>query len=83
MLQLRDYQQRSLDALARYLAGRMGAKHAFIAETDRPYRGVRNLEDLPYVCLRVPTGGGKTVMACHAVGLAAREYLQVERTVCL
>ena len=32
-------------------------------------------EGMPYVCLRVPTGGGKTVMAAHAVGIAAQEFL--------
>ena len=31
---------------------------------------------LPYVCLRVPTGGGKTLLACHAVGIAMHELLQ-------
>src|SRR5205823_3841660 len=34
-------------------------------------------------CLRVPTGGGKTLMACHALGIAATEYLQADRAVCL
>jgi type III restriction enzyme len=38
---------------------------------------------MPYVCLRVPTGGGKTIMAAHAVGLAGREYLRTERVICL
>src|SRR5947209_583980 len=38
---------------------------------------------MPYVCLRVPTGGGKTLMASHAVGLAAHELLHKDHVVCL
>ncbi len=85
MLELRDYQERTLEALTAYFrdAARDGAKRAFIAQTDRPYRKVPQLEAMPYVCLRVPTGGGKTLLACHALASATRDYLQVERAVCL
>jgi len=85
MLQLRGYQERSLDGLEGYLrlATQIGAKKAFIHHTDRPYHSVPQLPDLPYVCLRVPTGGGKTLMACHALGIAASEYLQADHAVCL
>lgn len=84
-MQLRQYQERSLDSLQRYMRGvsQYGAKIAFIEQTDRPYREIGQLPGLPYVCLRVPTGGGKTIMAAHAVGIAAREYLQADTAVCL
>lgn len=42
-----------------------------------------DLPDLPYVCLRLPTGGGKTLLASYAVGLVTREFLAVEHAVCL
>lgn len=85
MLQLREYQNRSLEALEAYLGlvARHGAKVAFVVQTERQYRSVPSLPDLPYVCLRVPTGGGKTVMACHALGIVAKHYLQAERAICL
>ena len=38
---------------------------------------------MPHVCLRVPTGGGKTLLACHAVGIALGELLQAESGVAL
>jgi type III restriction enzyme len=84
-LPLRAYQARTLDALATYFdeAAWSGAKRAFIAQTERPYRTVPQLPDLPYVCLRVPTGGGKTLMAAHAVGITARHWVQHERVACL
>src|SRR5437667_11532315 len=85
MLQLRDYQQRSLDALEAYLGlvTQHGAKTAFVIQTERPYRSVQQLPALPYVCLRIPTGGGKTLMACNAIAIAAQDYLRQERSLTL
>ena len=85
MLQLRNYQERSLDALEAYLGlvTQHGASNAFYMQTNRPYVAIKQLPGLPYVCLRVPTGGGKTFMACHAVGIAAKSYLQLDRATCL
>lgn len=84
-MELKGYQERSLDALEEYfrLCGEHGAKKGFVLQTGRPYLPVPNLPELPYVCLRVPTGGGKTFMACYALGMAAKTYLQTDRTVCL
>jgi type III restriction enzyme len=85
MLELRGYQQRTLEELDSYLGlvRQHGAKAAFYLKTDRQYREVVQLPGLPYVCLRIPTGGGKTLMACHALGIAARGLLQADRAVCL
>jgi len=84
-MRLRDYQARSLAALGSYFdeATTFGAKRAFVIQTDRPYRAVPQLPELPYVCLRIPTGGGKTIMAAHTVGIAARRWMQRDRAVCL
>ncbi len=38
---------------------------------------------MPYVCLRVPTGGGKTLLACYASGLAMTHLIHAERAVIL
>lgn len=38
---------------------------------------------MPYVCLRVPTGGGKTLIAAHAIGAAVKDYQRAERGVVL
>lgn len=85
MLQLKEYQQRSLDTLAEYCTQtcQFGARKAFILATERQYHAVPQLEEMPYLCLRVPTGGGKTLMAAYAVGIVARDYQQRDRTVCL
>jgi type III restriction enzyme len=85
LLTLKDYQSQCLDRLREYFfqAGEHGARPAFVLMTNRPYLGVPHLPELPYVCIRVPTGGGKTFMACHALDITARELLHQDRTVCL
>jgi type III restriction enzyme len=85
MLTLKPYQERCLNDLAGYLesASTEGGKRAFVLQTNHPYHEVPQLPGLPYVCLRVPTGGGKTLMAAHAVGIAAEKLLRTERAFCL
>lgn len=65
------------------------ARMAFEVMTERVferrlhYRHVAELPGLPYVCIRIPTGGGKTLVAAHAAGRAARELVQTDRPVVL
>jgi type III restriction enzyme len=47
---------------------------------DSPLENVRGI---PNVCFRIPTGGGKTLLAAHAVGIAAEEWLQSDAPVVL
>ncbi|HNT25898.1 MAG TPA: DEAD/DEAH box helicase family protein [Anaerolineales bacterium] len=86
-MQLKNYQQRSLSVLARYFQACLQSGDADLAFYNLtrqlfgqgiPYHPVAELPGLPYVCLRVPTGGGKTLMACHAVRLALREHQRVD-----
>jgi len=42
----------------------------------RAYKPLEALPDVPYVCLRLPTGGGKTLLAAETIRLAARSYLR-------
>ena len=77
--ELKNYQLAALDRFRDYLrqVGPFGAKTAFVVQTELPYREAPIVADgTPYVCLRIPTGGGKTIMAAHSVGIAAREFLQ-------
>ncbi len=92
MPELKDYQRTSLDTLAEYLRECTRTNDpdtAFYALTREkfgqgiPYRPIRGMEGMPYVCMRVPTGGGKTVMACHAIGIATRELLHATRSLVL
>lgn len=95
MIQLKDYQERVLDTLRHFLrdVSRKGDpsiafqrhRHS-ISQRTFSYHPVQveGLSPLmPYVCLRVPTGGGKTLLACHAAGIAQSELLEAERSVVL
>ncbi len=86
-MELKNYQQRSLNALARYFQVCLQTGDVDVAFYNLtrqffgqglPYHPVAELPGLPYVCLRVPTGGGKTLMACHAVGLALSQYQRID-----
>lgn len=85
MFKLKEYQQQTLSTLRAYLeAARVdGAKAAFDAVLTAEgrggrevYRSLAGLEEVPYVCLRLPTGGGKTILASHCVQVAAKAYLE-------
>ena len=87
MLELKNYQHEALQELRDdfRLVLQYGAKRRVRhdPQTERPYRSVEKLPDLPYVCLRIPTGGGKTLMACHAVGATLQEYMLQDHGVVL
>lgn len=83
---LKPYQTQTLDALRRYLERTVelnSAKLAFVDLTDNSYTSPPGLPGLPYVCLRVPTGGGKTLLAAHTVAIAADSFLRVPNPVAL
>jgi type III restriction enzyme len=78
-LDLKEYQKAALDRFRIYLrdCNNDGCNVAYYKATNLPYRDAPVIaQGTPYVCLRVPTGGGKTIMAAHSVGIAAQEYLQ-------
>lgn len=85
-LDLKEYQRLALDRFGLFLRDSMtlGADVAFMKATKFPYRQAPAVaEGTPFVCLRVPTGGGKTLMAAHSIGIAARDYLQVSNPMVL
>lgn len=88
---LKTYQSETLDALREYLeaARVIGAQPAFAkmprpsVRDNKPYHPLEGLHTVPYVCLRLPTGGGKTLLAAHTVKIAADAYLERERPMVL
>ena len=80
-MQLKGYQLAALKALEDFLAGarEVGPAAAYAEVTAQPelkarlgryagdYLPPEGLKDVPYACLRLPTGGGKTLLAAHAV----------------
>ena len=71
-------------------ARRMTASKAFIQTTEELYGNALSYHslpgfsaDMPYFCLRIPTGGGKTWLAAKSVSLVNRHLLDVEYSVIL
>jgi type III restriction enzyme len=95
MIALKDYQERVLDSLRdffRQCARDQRPEAAYQAVQLRyttspvPYLPVNAAGlpgEMPYVCLRVPTGGGKTLLACYAAGLAIEYFMRAPRAVVL
>ena len=81
-LALKRYQDRALDGLERFLeATRLAGPAAAFADSveqglPATYKPMPCLPEVPYVCLRIPTGGGKTVMGAHIIQAAGRALLE-------
>lgn len=81
-LSLKVYQQRALSSLAQFLedARLTGPAAAFEKNVDpglvTDYKPMPGMEATPYACLRIPTGGGKTVMGAHIIQAAGDAYLE-------
>lgn len=87
-LKLKNYQEKSLAALKGFfvLASSVGAKSAFeecVSEYSEPVKYNDRLEGVPSVCLRVPTGGGKTLMAAHSIAIAGEHYAHTDTPIVL
>lgn len=93
-MELKDFQTLALDTLTAYLerARLLGNPEQAFIETLReknpdqnppPYRVIPNLDGVPNVCLRLPTGGGKTILAAHTIAIAARSYIEKDFPVVL
>jgi type III restriction enzyme len=82
---LKTYQQNALTALENFfLDCRVrGAKPAFEKAIDYEVHYVDRLAGSPSVCLRVPTGGGKTLIAAHSIAIAASSYVNTDAPVVL
>lgn len=97
-MQLKNYQQRALNALERYLevaAEKRDADEAYYKVTEETLgrrisyvdigkrNGLPELSGLPYVCIRIPTGGGKTLLAAHIPPIAFRHVNERESGIVL
>ena len=86
MIRLKKYQEKSLDILRSYLetARFKGARQAYDeiqygryrSDRFKPFHPLDGLEDVSYVCLRLPTGGGKTLLSAHTISLAGESCVE-------
>ena len=70
MLELKAYQKRTIQEFESYLSSMRqfgsdkGHDIGFYMATQKQYQS-QGLGKVPYVCIKIPTGGGKTLVACH------------------
>ena len=88
-MELKPYQAEALDTLRRFLedariAGPAASYKKLATEPELAarlgryagdYAPLKGLPETPHVCLRLPTGGGKTLLAAHAVAIARRAWV--------
>ena len=96
-MQLKQYQTDTLAILRRFfeearLAGPKAAYEVIVSEPDLvdrlgryagAYSPLKELPGVPYVCLRLPTGGGKTLLAAHAVAVARDAWIEKDHPLVL
>lgn len=89
-MELKQYQSDTLSTLRRFLeeARIVGPENAYKKITNESeqsgrvgsyagtYLQLDELPDTPYVCLRLPTGGGKTILAAHSVMIARDAWVE-------
>lgn len=84
---LKQYQERLLEAFSSFLARTRELSNpadAFAESTAAhfghalPYHPLPGAESTPYVCLRVPTGGGKTRIAGQAIKKIRESFLATD-----
>ena len=86
MLVLKDYQKRVLDELGDFLKTasalniERGLRLAYLdhlGDDAKPYKPLPELENVPFLCIKVPTGGGKTLIATYSIKTLQDSYVQV------
>jgi len=87
---LKQYQKDTLATLRRFLEdarvrGPAAAYEAITTEEEQAarlhgyggtYKPLKGREGVPYVCLRLPTGGGKTILAAHSIAVAKDTWIE-------
>ena len=76
MFALKNYQSRALTALSHFLVEAKGGtvaeafKQSYLEQQLPPilYRHY-DFGEMPYICMRLPTGGGKTVLASYVLSV--------------
>lgn len=77
-MELKKYQQKALDKIKDYLVevNKFGPKHAFISIKGDKYQDEFFGDKVPFVCIKIPTGGGKTLVGCNATTLILDSFLK-------
>lgn len=89
MLKLKGYQKRTLEELKEFLTDTSKLITSSHLETEKalkliftlknesePYKSIPDSVNTPYICIKIPTGGGKTLVGAHSLSVIFDNYLQ-------
>lgn len=96
-MDLKGYQKKTMAVLRAFfeearLAGPKAAYEAIVRDPDQArrlgryadeYRPLEGLPNVPYVCLRLPTGGGKTILGAHCIDVVKTAWIEKDFPVVL
>ena len=76
-MKLKKYQKRTIKIVKEYLKELpiVGPKYSFMGITNQPYNS-DFFGEIPFLCVKIPTGGGKTLVGCHVVDEIMRSFLK-------
>ncbi len=88
MIKLKNYQIKTLEILKEFLElsrfegvnkayEKIQAKR-FQGNKFNPFNALPDLENIPYCCLRLPTGGGKTLLSAYTIKVAGESFIEKE-----
>ena len=91
---LKDYQKEALDVVRQFHESVLTQPDgdpamAYAAITRKLYNKLYSYNDcpagrhIPYCCVRLPTGGGKTLLAAHSLAVIGDSYLQTDSPLAL
>ncbi|CAN5354309.1 hypothetical protein BH10PAT1_BH10PAT1_4950 [soil metagenome] len=88
-MKLKIYQKRTLDELREFLVDTNKLVNGLKLEPEKalkltysvknetvPYKAIQSLTNVPYLCIKIPTGGGKTLVASNSLSIVYDNYLQ-------
>ena len=77
-MELKRYQQKTIDKLKNFLKDLEKEKpeFAFMHMTKKPYKDEFFGDEIPFVCVKIPTGGGKTLVGCNSVSEIMDAFLK-------
>jgi superfamily II DNA or RNA helicase len=77
-MELKKYQEMTLEKLSEFLKylEKEKPEFAFMHLTKQPYKDEFFGEEIPFICIKIPTGGGKTLVGCHSVVQIMESFLK-------
>src|SRR3989338_9978525 len=77
-MELKRYQKKAVGRIREFLEDLTEEKpeFAFMHLTKQPYQDESFGQEVPFICIKMPTGGGKTLVGCHSIVEIMNSFLK-------